>query len=153
MMGKGQELYTKAKTRIPGGTQLLSKRPEMHLPDQWPSYYSRARGVDVWDLDGNHFVDMSYNGIGSCILGVGDPDVDAAVLAAIASGSMSTLNCPEEVRVAGSRNERLERRSRAPSGPRRHRGAERIGDDRQQVRRHGRGPAGARDVVVDVDGL
>jgi len=100
MMGKGQELYTKAKTRIPGGTQLLSKRPEMHLPDQWPSYYSRARGVDVWDLDGNHFIDMSYNGIGSCILGVGDPDVDAAVLAAIDSGSMSTLNCPEEVELA-----------------------------------------------------
>jgi glutamate-1-semialdehyde aminotransferase len=72
----------------------------MHLPDQWPSYYSRAKGVDIWDLDGNHLVDMSYNGIGSCILGVGDPDVDAAVLAAIDSGSMSTLNCPEEVELA-----------------------------------------------------
>jgi glutamate-1-semialdehyde 2,1-aminomutase len=99
-MGKGQELYSRAKHRIPGGTQLLSKRPEMHLPDQWPSYYSRAKGVDVWDLDGNHLVDMSYNGIGSCILGVGDPDVDAAVLAAISEGTMSTLNCPEEVELA-----------------------------------------------------
>ena len=37
-MGKGQELYKKAKTLIPGGTQLLSKRPEMFLPDQWPAY-------------------------------------------------------------------------------------------------------------------
>jgi glutamate-1-semialdehyde 2,1-aminomutase len=99
-MGKGQELYSRAKCIIPGGTQLLSKRPEMHLPDQWPSYYSRAKGVDVWDLDGNHLVDMSYNGIGSCILGVGDPDVDAAVLAAISKGTMSTLNCPEEVELA-----------------------------------------------------
>jgi glutamate-1-semialdehyde 2,1-aminomutase len=99
-MGKGQMLYTKAKTIIPGGTQLLSKRPEMILPDQWPSYYSRARGVEVWDLDGNRFVDMSYNGIGSCILGVGDPEVDAAVRAAIDAGSMSTLNCPEEVDLA-----------------------------------------------------
>ena len=99
-MGRGQELYSRAKRRIPGGTQLLSKRPEMHLPDQWPSYYSRAKGVDVWDLDGNHLVDMSYNGIGSCILGVGDPDVDAAVLAVINAGTMSTLNCPEEVELA-----------------------------------------------------
>lgn len=99
-MGAGQQLYLRAKERIPGGTQLLSKRPEMHLPDQWPSYYSRAKGVDVWDLDGNHFIDMSYNGIGSCILGVGDPDVDAAVLAAIKTGTMSTLNCPEEVELA-----------------------------------------------------
>lgn len=99
-MGKGQLLYRKAKLRIPGGTQLLSKRPEMYLPDQWPSYYSRAKGVDVWDLDGNHYVDMSYNGVGACILGVGDPDVDAAVKAAIDGGSMSTLNCPEEVELA-----------------------------------------------------
>ena len=38
-MGKGQELYKKAKKLIPGGTMLLSKRPEMFLPDHWPSYF------------------------------------------------------------------------------------------------------------------
>jgi glutamate-1-semialdehyde 2,1-aminomutase len=100
-MSKGQALYTRAKAMIPGGTQLLSKRPEMILPGQWPSYYSRAKGVEVWDLDGNRYFDMSYNGIGSCILGVGDHDVDAAVIAVIDAGSMSTLNCPEEVELAG----------------------------------------------------
>ncbi|MBE3120101.1 MAG: aminotransferase class III-fold pyridoxal phosphate-dependent enzyme [Candidatus Atribacteria bacterium] len=100
MKNTGQDLYLKAKARIPGGTQLLSKRPEMFLPDQWPSYYSRARGVEVWDLDGNKFIDMSYNGIGACILGAADPDVDSAVKAAIEAGSMSTLNCPEEVELA-----------------------------------------------------
>lgn len=100
MKNTGQDLYLKAKARIPGGTQLLSKRPEMFLPNQWPSYYSRARGVEVWDLDGNKYVDMSYNGIGACILGAADPDVDAAVKAAIDAGSMSTLNAPEEVELA-----------------------------------------------------
>src|SRR5208283_3115748 len=50
-MGTGQRLYQEAREKIPGGTQLLSKRPEMHLPEQWPSYYSRAQGVEVWDLD------------------------------------------------------------------------------------------------------
>jgi len=98
--GTGQLLYKKAKTRIPGGTQLLSKRPEMFLPDQWPSYYSRAKGVEVWDLDGNKFLDMSYNALGSLILGAADPEVDAAVKAAIEAGTMSTLNCPEEVELA-----------------------------------------------------
>ncbi|KKL20579.1 hypothetical protein LCGC14_2454040, partial [marine sediment metagenome] len=88
----GQRLYRLAKTRIPGGTQLLSKRPEMLLPEQWPSYYSRASGAEVWDLDGNRYIDMSYNGLGSCILGAADPDVDEAVRGAIAAGSMSTLN-------------------------------------------------------------
>jgi len=100
MIGTGQRLYAEAKKRIPGGTQLFSKRPEMFLPEQWPSYCSRARGVEVWDLDGNKYIDMSYNGIGACILGAADPDVDEAVKNAIDSGSMSTLNAPEEVELA-----------------------------------------------------
>jgi len=99
-MGKGQDLYWKARKRIPGGTQLLSKRPEMLLPETWPSYFSRVKGVEVWDLDGRHYIDMSYNAIGACVLGAGDPDVDAAVHAAIDSGVASTLNCPEEVELA-----------------------------------------------------
>jgi glutamate-1-semialdehyde 2,1-aminomutase len=98
--GTGQKLYLQAKSRVPGGTQLLSKRPEMLLPNLWPSYYSRAKGVEVWDLDGNRYVDMSYNGIGACVLGAADTDVDAAVKAAIDAGSMSTLNAPEEVELA-----------------------------------------------------
>jgi glutamate-1-semialdehyde aminotransferase len=96
----GQELYRKAKTRIPGGTQLLSKRPEMFLPENWPAYYSRAKGAQVWDLDGNMYYDMSYNGIAACILGAADPDVEEAVIAAVRAGSMSTLNAPEEVELA-----------------------------------------------------
>ena len=99
MTGTGQRLYEKAKLRIPGGTQLLTKRPERLLPDLWPSYFKKAKGVEVWDLDDNKFIDMSYNGVGACILGAADPDVDAAVIAAVQAGSMSTLNCPEEVEL------------------------------------------------------
>src|SRR5919202_5149148 len=90
---KGQQLYERARRRIPGGTQLLSKRPELLLPEQWPSYYSRTRGVEVWDLDGNKFIDMISGGIGACVLGYADPDVDRAVHAAIDAGTMSHLNC------------------------------------------------------------
>ena len=96
----GQKLYKKAKTLIPGGTQLLSKRPEMFLPDLWPAYYTKALGAEVWDLDANRYVDMSYNGIGACVLGHADPDVNLAVKAAVDQGSMSTLNCFEEVELA-----------------------------------------------------
>ena len=96
----GQELYRKARKIIPGGTQLLSKRPEMLLPDQWPSYYSKAKGVETWDLDGKKYLDMSYSAIGACILGFADQDVDNAVINAIVRGNMSTLNCPEEVELA-----------------------------------------------------
>jgi len=99
-MSKGIELYNKAKKIIPGGTQLLSKRPEMFLPEQWPSYYSKCEGVNVWDLDGREYIDMSISGVGSCILGYADSDVNLAVTNAINLGSMCTLNCPEEVEIS-----------------------------------------------------
>lgn len=98
--GKGQQLYKKAKRIIPGGTQLLSKRPEFLLPELWPAYYKKAKGCSIWDLDGNKLTDMSYMGIGSCILGYADKDVDKAVTGAVRSGNMSTLNVPEEVELA-----------------------------------------------------
>jgi glutamate-1-semialdehyde aminotransferase len=101
MSGTGQALYQRAKGLIPGGTQLLSKRPEMFLPEQWPSYYSRAQGAFVWDLDGRRYTDMSISAVGSCPLGFADPEVNDAVKGAIDAGGMATLNCPEEVQLAG----------------------------------------------------
>jgi glutamate-1-semialdehyde aminotransferase len=99
-MGKGQELYTKAKSLIPGGTMLLSKRPEMFLPDHWPSYFSKSKGCKVWDLDGKELIDMSIMGIGTNTLGYGNDEVDAAVMETVKLGNMSTLCCPEEVYLA-----------------------------------------------------
>ncbi len=97
IMGIGQKLYKRAKRAIPGGNMLLSKRPEMFLPEKWPSYFSRSKGCKVWDLDGNKFIDMSIMGIGTNILGYGHPEVDEAVQKTIEAGNMSTFNCPEEV--------------------------------------------------------
>lgn len=98
--GTGQQLYITAKKLIPGGTQLLSKRPEMFAPDIWPAYYSKAKGCKIWDLDGNEYTDMSIMGIGANILGYADNDVDNAVREAIEKGVSSSLNCPEEVELA-----------------------------------------------------
>lgn len=95
-----QSLYEHAKTRIPGGVHLLSKQPEQFAPNQWPAYYSRAKGCQVWDIDDRHYYDFSINGIGSCLLGFADPDVTQAVQSRIANGSMCTLNPPEEVALA-----------------------------------------------------
>lgn len=99
-MSKTQDLYNHAKTRIPGGTQLLSKRPEQFAPDKWPAYFSKAKGCEVWDLDGKHYYDLTTSGIGSCLLGFADPDVSAAVINRVEQGSMCTLNSPEEVALA-----------------------------------------------------
>jgi glutamate-1-semialdehyde 2,1-aminomutase len=100
LMGKGQKLYKRAKRIIPGGNMLLSKRPEMFLPDIWPAYFNKALGCTVWDLDNIKYTDMSLMGVGTNILGYANKKVDDAVISNIKSGNMSTLNCPEEVYLA-----------------------------------------------------
>jgi glutamate-1-semialdehyde 2,1-aminomutase len=99
-MSTGQKLWKRAKRVIPGGNMLLSKRAEMFLPEQWPTYFSKAKGCKVWDLDGNEYIDMSLMGVGTNILGYGHPEVDEAVMRTVSAGNMSTLNCPEEVYLA-----------------------------------------------------
>ena len=99
-MRKGQKLYKKAKSIIPGGTMLLSKRPEMFLPENWPSYFSKSKGCKVWTLDNEELIDMSIMGIGTNSLGYGNKEVDLAVKEAVTKGNMSTFNCPEEVYLA-----------------------------------------------------
>jgi len=100
IMGAGQKLWKRAKQVIPGGNMLLSKRAEMFLPEQWPAYFSKARGCKIWDLDGNEYTDMCIMGIGTNTLGYGHPEVDEAVRKTVDVGNMSTLNCPEEVYLA-----------------------------------------------------
>jgi glutamate-1-semialdehyde 2,1-aminomutase len=99
-MEQGQKLWKRAKRVIAGGTLLLSKRPEMHLPGAWPTYYSRAKGCRVWDLAGKEYVDTSLMGVGTNVLGYGHAEVDDAVRGVIDAGNLSTLNCPEEVYLA-----------------------------------------------------
>ncbi len=100
IMNTGQKLWMRAKRAIPGGNMLLSKRPEMFLPDHWPVYFKKTDGCRVWDLDNNEFIDMSIMGIGTNSLGYGNPEVDEAVAHCVKKGNMSTLNCPEEVYLA-----------------------------------------------------
>ena len=99
-MSNGQKMWKRAKNVIPGGTMLLSKRPELFLPEKWPTYFKSAKGCLIEDLDGKTYTDMSIMGIGTNILGYGDDQVDGAVLEAISKGNMSTLNCSEEVLLA-----------------------------------------------------
>lgn len=97
---KSIALQEHAKKRIPGLSQLLSKRPDQFSYGVWPGYFSRAKGVEIWDLDENHYIDMSVGGIGANVLGYADPDVDRAVREAIDKGTSASLNCPEEVELA-----------------------------------------------------
>jgi glutamate-1-semialdehyde aminotransferase len=96
----GNKLWSKAKSIIPGGNGLLSKRPDRYAKDIWPVYFSKAKGCQIWDLDDNVYIDMAQNGIGTAILGYADDDVNQSVIKAINKGVNTTLNAPEEVELA-----------------------------------------------------
>lgn len=93
-------MWEEAKKIIPGGNQLLSKRSERFLPGLWPAYYNKAEGCEIWGIDGRHYYDFAQMGVGACVLGYADLDVNRAVISAVKAGSMSSLNCPEEVELA-----------------------------------------------------
>ena len=99
-MSSGLKLWKRAKKAIPGGNMLLSKRAEMFLPEYWPSYFSKAKGCYVWDLDNQMFTDITIMGIGTNVLGYANDEVDKEVRNAVNESNMSTLNCPEEVYLA-----------------------------------------------------
>ena len=92
--------FNLAKKIIPGGTQLFSKKPELFAPGAWPGYYSKAKGVNIWDLDNKKYLDMSIMNVGACILGYADRDVDNAVKKVISKGVSSSINPVEEFELA-----------------------------------------------------
>lgn len=99
-MNKTKKIYDLAKKIIPGGTQLFSKKPDLFAPGFWPGYFSKAKGVYIWDLDNNRFLDMSIMNVGACILGYSDKDVDNSVKKSISSGVSSSINPVEEFELA-----------------------------------------------------
>jgi glutamate-1-semialdehyde 2,1-aminomutase len=95
----GSELWSQAKTKISCGTGLLSKRAHLFDPQTWPSYFSRCKGADIWDLDGRRFTDFT-GGVGAILLGHADDDVNAAVHRRVNAGTYCTLASPDEVELA-----------------------------------------------------
>ncbi len=96
-MSLGQKFWLRAKKIIPGGNMLLSKRPQLFLPNKWPTYFNKAKGCKIRGIDNKEYLDISLMGVGTNILGYAHPEVDEAVKKVIQRGNMSTLNCPEEI--------------------------------------------------------
>ena len=99
-INKSQKLWKRANSIILGGNSLVSKNPNVFLPNGWPTYFTKSKGCNIWDLNNQKFVDMSLMGVGTNILGYCNSEVDKAVKKNIDLGNMTTLNCPEEVHLA-----------------------------------------------------
>ena len=96
---RSYELYEKAQKLIPGGTQLLSRRPSKHAYGVSPVYVARAKGPRFWDVDGNEYIDW-VSGIGSIILGYCDPVVDDAVREQMSCGTNYAISHELEIELA-----------------------------------------------------
>jgi glutamate-1-semialdehyde aminotransferase len=92
----GASLYKYAKKIIPGGTTLFSKRSELHLPNKWPAYFTKAKKINVWGLDGKKYLDM-FCAVGTSILGYSNEKINKSIIENINKGNMTSLNCTEEV--------------------------------------------------------
>ncbi len=95
-----KKIWSNALKIIPGGNGLLSKRPERFSTSFWPTYFSKANGICLWDLNGKKYKDMSIMGIGTSILGYKNQSVDTKVIKSINKGVNTTLNSLDEYILA-----------------------------------------------------
>lgn len=91
--------YARALELIPGGTQLVSRRPTRYAHGVSPVYAARAKGARFWDIDGHEYIDW-VSGIGAVILGYADDVVDDAVCAQIRLGNCYSINHELELELA-----------------------------------------------------
>ncbi|MFO0888022.1 MAG: aminotransferase class III-fold pyridoxal phosphate-dependent enzyme [Isosphaeraceae bacterium] len=96
---RSMELYRRALELIPGGTQLVSRRPTRYANGVSPAYAVSAKGARFLDVDGHEYIDW-VSGIGAIILGYCDPVVDEAVCKQIATGTMYSINHELEIELA-----------------------------------------------------
>ena len=97
------KIWSAAKKVIPGGNGLLSKRPERFTKKYWPTYFSKADGINIWDLNKKKYTDMSIMGIGTSTLGYRNYLVDKKVKSAIDKSVNTTLNSIDEYLLAKKR--------------------------------------------------
>ena len=98
-VARSMQLYSRAQELIPGGTQLISRRPTRFACGVSPVYAARAKGARFWDVDGNEYIDW-VSGIGAIILGYADPVVDEAVCEQLRGGLNFSINHELEIELA-----------------------------------------------------
>ena len=98
-LNENEILKSRAKKVVAGENMILSKKANLYS-DNWPSYFTKAKGIDIWDADNRKFKDLSLMGVGTNILGYSNKYIDNAVIKSLKSGNISSLNCKEEIELA-----------------------------------------------------
>jgi len=96
---KSLEMFKEAERLIPGGTQLLSRRPGQFAYGISPIFAEKAKGAYFWDIDGNKYLDTTM-AINTAILGYCDPDVNKVAVEQIKKSTVFSILHPVEVELA-----------------------------------------------------
>ena len=75
---KSNKLFTEAQKLVPGGV-LGIRRPYNFVVGEYPIFFDRGEGGNVYDVDGNKYIDMLC-AYGPIILGHREKEVDDAVI-------------------------------------------------------------------------
>ena len=98
-IAESDRLYRRALGLIPAQTQTLAKGPGQFVRGVAPKYLARGQGCHVWDVDGNHYIDLNM-GVGPISLGYCYQRVDQAIRHQLSQGITFSLMHPLEVEVA-----------------------------------------------------
>jgi len=86
-IAKSKALQERAAVVMPRG--VYGHESVRLLPDEYPQFFSRARGARLWDVDGNEYVDLMC-AFGPNLLGYGFEPVESAAAAQQARGNAMT---------------------------------------------------------------
>jgi len=98
-LSQSNKLFNAAYKVIPGGTQTFSKAPAQHVSGVSPKLLMKSSGCNVWDVDGNEYIDYMM-ALGPNILGYADKEVNEAAYEGAKLGVNSSLGHPLESQLA-----------------------------------------------------
>ncbi len=91
-------LFARAERVVPGGI-YGHQSPATLVPGAYPSFFARADGARVWDVDGNEYLDLMCS-YGPIVLGHNHPKVEEAARRQAALGNCFNAPAPVWVELA-----------------------------------------------------
>ena len=96
---ESEKMLSRSLDSIPCGTQTVAKGAHLYPYGASPFFVERALGSEVWDVDGNKYIDF-ISSLATVILGHCDADVVRAVKNQLDDGVGFSLPHPLEHQVA-----------------------------------------------------
>ncbi len=96
---QSEALLNQALKTIPLGSQTFSKSKTQYVVGSSPFFIEKAKGAQVWDVDGNVYLDF-VNALACVTLGYADESTNQAVTQQLTQGVSFSLPHPLEMQVA-----------------------------------------------------